>query len=231
LENPIKDYNNYQKEIDLKISKAYAKEIFSKAKMKKDGKPLGEIKDNGETTHFSVLDSSGMGVSVTCSLSGYFGSFTSTKDLGFFYNSYLKSLLGFGLGKSLQPNTKVPTSMSPSLVRKNGQNVLLIGTPGSKRIVSTIAQVIQLWVDSSMSITDIIKLPRLHAIRNLAYLENSNLTSTELNSIRDRGFKIAFPHYLLTKNGLNAWFGGVHAIGFKNGKWSLADDPRRDSRK
>jgi gamma-glutamyltranspeptidase/glutathione hydrolase len=228
LDNAIKDYSNYQLEIEQKIAKTYAKNLLSStATIKKE--MVNEDKGQGETTHFSVVDHNGMAVSATCSLGAYFGALTATKHLGFFYNSYLKSLMGFGLGKSLEPNTAIPSSMSPSLVKKDGKNVLVIGTPGSKRIVSTISQLIQLWIDSDMGIKDIIKLPRYHAIRNQAYIENENISSKELQKLRESGFKITFPDYDLTnKNGLNAYFGGVHAIELKNGKWTAAADPRRD---
>lgn len=229
LTNPIKDYNNFQSEIDEKISKNYAKTLLANAN--KTSKTGESVKENGqgETTHFSVVDKNGIAISVTSSIGSYFGSMTSTKKLGFFYNSYVKSLMGFGLGKSLEPNTSIPSSMSPSLVKKDGKNVLLIGTPGSKRIVSTISQLIQLWIDNEMSIKDIINKPRIHAIKGLAYIEDENMASKELQKIRDKGFKITFPSYNLTnKYRLNAYFGGVHAIEFKHGKWEAAADPRRD---
>ena len=226
LNSAITDYSDFQGELNLKLSKEYAKELF-KASQVSNSLQDSEEKE-GETTHFSVVDKNGMAVSVTSSIGAYFGSLTATKSLGFFYNSYVKSLMGFGLGKTLEPNTLIPSSMSPSLVRKDGKNVLVIGTPGSKRIVSTIAQLIQLWVDGDKSISEIIKLPRVHAIQNKVYLEDSHLNSEALQKIRSNGYQINFPNYDLTKAGLNAYFGGVHAIEFKNGDWKAAADPRRD---
>jgi gamma-glutamyltranspeptidase/glutathione hydrolase len=228
LDHPIKDYGNYKSEIKDKISKDYAIKLFETNKnTQKEKIPLDE-NDQGETSHLSIVDKNGMAVSVTSSIGSYFGSRASTKSLGFFYNSYIKSILGFGLGKSLEPNTVIPSSMSPSLVKKDGKNVLVIGTPGSKRIVSTISQLIQLWVDGIMSITDIIKEPRFHAVRNKAYIEDTNITAEKLQKIRSEGYNITFPSYSLTKDGLNAYFGGVHAIEFKNNEWNAAADPRRD---
>ncbi|MEN8125690.1 MAG: gamma-glutamyltransferase [Bacteroidota bacterium] len=225
---PILDHINYQSEINKKLSKEYAKEMFYQNIFSED---INQ-KDNGEgeTTHVSIVDKNGVAVSITSSVGGYFGSVTSTKKLGFFYNSYIKSLMGFGFGKpkSIQPNALIPSSMSPSLVRKNGENVLVIGTPGSKRIVSTISQLIQLWIDGDKSINEIIKYPRVHAINNEVYLEDQSLESEELQKIRANGYKIVFPSYDLTKSGLNAYFGGVHAIEFKNDIWKAAADPRRD---
>ena len=229
LDNAIKNYNNFQLEIAQKISKKYAKTLYSNAN--EISKIDASIKENeaGETTHFSVVDKKGIAVSVTSSIGSYFGSKTSTKNVGFFYNSYLKSLVGFGFGKSVKPKTIIPSSMSPSLVRKSGKNALVIGTLGSKRIVSTISQLIQLWIDSDIDIKDIIKQPQVHAIGDLATIEDESLTSNELQKIGDKGFKIAFPSYNLTnKSGLNVYFGGNHAIEFKNGEWTAAADPRRD---
>ena len=228
LENSITDYKDYQEEVDEKISNDYAKKLHSSfIKSSSTGK---EIKDNGqgETTHFSIVDEDGLAVSVTSSIGAYLGSLASTKSLGFFYNSYMKSLMGFGLGKSLESSVNIPSSMSPSLVKKDGQNVLVIGTPGSKRIVSTISQLIQLWIDGDESIQDIIKFPRVHAIQNSVYLEDEQIDVALLHALRLDGYTIAFPQYDLTNNGLNAYFGGVHAIEFKNGTWKAAADPRRD---
>lgn len=228
LDDAISDYSNYENEVAQKISKAYAKNLLKNNKRYKNKIGADSGTHEGETTHFSVVDKNGVAVSVTSSVGAYFGSLTSTKSLGFFYNSYVRSLLGFGLGKSLEPNTLVPSSMSPSLVRKDGKNVLVIGTPGSKRIVSTIAQLIQYWVDSDDSIKDIITYPRIHAIQDRVYLEDEQLESEWLKKLRGKGYKIAFPDYDLTIQGRNAYFGGVHAVEFKNGKWQAAADPRRD---
>ena len=228
LDNAIVDYDNYQKEIEEKLSKNYAKQLLNSSVKVDNNSVKNKDNDQGETTHFSVVDRQGIAVSVTSSIGSYLGSLTSTKKLGFFYNSYLNSLMGFGLGKLLEPNTSIPSSMSPSLVRKNGENVLVIGTPGSKRIVSTISQLIQLWVDSNISIAEIIKYPRVHAIQNKVYLENEKIKGEDLQEIRREGYKITFPAYDLTKQGLNAYFGGVHAIEFKHDKWVAAADPRRD---
>ncbi|MFK5959592.1 MAG: gamma-glutamyltransferase [Lutibacter sp.] len=225
---PILDYINYQPEVNKKLSKEYAKDLFFKDNSSNETSE----KDNeqGETTHVSIIDKNGVAVSMTSSVGGYLGSVTSTKKLGFFYNSYIKSIMGFGFGKRkpIQPNALIPSSMSPSLVRKNGKNVLVIGTPGSKRIVSTISQLIQLWIDGNESISEIIKYPRVHAINDEVYLEDQSLDAADLQKIRDDGFKVVFPSYDLTISGLNAYFGGVHAIEFKNGIWKAAADPRRD---
>ena len=223
LDFPIQDYVNYHKEVSQKISKEYT--------------PIDPLKTattsktdaQAETTHFSVVDKDGMALSVTSSIGAYYGAQVATKNLGFFYNSYAKSLMGFGLkGKGLEPGVIVPSSMSPSLVKKDGKNKLIIGTPGSKRIVSTISQLIQLWIDSDLSITDIIKLPRVHAIRNTAYVENLNHQPQLLKALRSLGFQVVFPNYDLTIDNYNAYFGGVHAIEFKHNKWVPAADPRRD---
>lgn len=227
-DNPLMNFENYEEELKHKLSNEYAVNLLNS--VQKNNSIKEEENNQGETTHLSVVDKNGMAVSMTSSVGGYFGSVTSTKSLGFFYNSYVKSLMSFGFGepKPISSYKPIPSSMSPSLVKKDGKNALIIGTPGSKRIVSTISQLIQLWVDSGESITKLIKLPRVHAINDEVYIENLNLTSMQLNEIRSKGYKIVFPSYDLTKNGLNAYFGGVHAIEFKDNTWNGAADPRRD---
>ncbi len=229
LDHPIENYEESKEQLALKISKSYARLLLGAASNNQDARIEEKGQSGkGETTHFSVVDKTGMAISATSSIGAYYGSYASTNTLGFFYNSYVKSLMGFGLGKNLEPRTRIPSSMSPSVVRKDGKNVLVIGTPGSKRIVSTIAQLIQLWIDGDVTLEELIQKPRIHAIRHDVYLEKSFLSAEELIEIRKKGYAIKSPSYSLTKEGLNAYFGGVHAIAFKNGSWTAVADPRRD---
>lgn len=229
-EAPVTDLINYQDIIDKKISKQYAKELLENYRPPSD--LVETTESEGETTHFSVVDSAGMAVAVTASINAYFGAAAASPELGFLYNTYMDD---FELGKPGHPFAIGPgrmnySSMSPSIVQKNGATQLVIGSPGSARIISAVAQLAQLWIDSGWSIKEVVAAPRLHSVNGKIYLEQTGIPSQWLYHFREQGFEVAFPTYDLMNGSLNAYFGGVHAIAFENNKWMGAFDPRRDGK-
>ncbi|MDP4820931.1 MAG: gamma-glutamyltransferase family protein, partial [Saprospiraceae bacterium] len=123
------------------------------------------------------------------------------------------------------------SSMSPTVVRKDGQNVLVLGSPGSSRIISTVAQIARQWMDAKeKDIQAFVAAPRVHVYSNKVLFEAlaPSEQATILPYLEKQGMEIAFPTYDLQINGLNAYFGGVHALAWENGRWKGAADPRRD---
>ncbi|MEQ8362932.1 MAG: gamma-glutamyltransferase [Cyclobacteriaceae bacterium] len=225
--NPINNMVDYQAEVATRISKEKASVLIGASSMN-----LEQNLDNGsgETTHFSVVDGNGMTVSVTTSINAYFGSRAASKELGFIYNSYMEDFVygnemhSFSVG----PNKMAYSSMCPTVVRdKDGNNVLATGSPGSARIISTVAQTIQYWMDVKQDINEAISAPRVHVNGNKSYLEFAEDEQMQ-NWLIDNGFDLTkVKNELGTKN-LNPYFGGVHAVAFENGYWVSAADPRRD---
>ena len=192
---------------------------------------LLEDRDHGETTHFSVVDKDGMAVSVTSSIDSYFGSRAASPELGFLYNNYMQTFeLAPGETFSLAPHAMPYSSMSTSIVSKDGQPVLVLGSPGSARIISAVTQVISHWVDVDEGIETAVAAPRVHVVidrkdgRDNAYVEEM-VEGLDVDAL---GFDLANPQTDLIQNGLNAYFGGVHAIALEEGGWRGAADPRRD---
>jgi gamma-glutamyltranspeptidase/glutathione hydrolase len=120
--------------------------------------------------------------------------------------------------------------MSTSIVSKNNQPVLIVGSPGSARIISTVTQVISHWIDIDAGIEAAVAAPRVHVVvdttdgRDNAYVEQM----PEGLDVEALGFDLTEPRTDLMMNGLNAYFGGVHAIALEEGAWHGAADPRRD---
>lgn len=229
-DDPVTDLINYREITARKTDKAYAQQLL------KNYSPLTKISENpepdGETTHFSVVDQQGMAVAVTASINAYFGAAAAAPQLGFLYNTYMDD---FELGNldhpfAIHPGRMNYSSMSPTIVQKNGETVLVIGSPGSARIISAVAQLTQLWIDSELGIQEIIATPRLHAINGKIYSEDMEIPNDWLAYFRAQGFSIAFPTYDLMNNNLNAYFGGVHAIAKEKNEWVGAFDPRRDGK-
>ncbi len=227
--NPIPDLFNYQAFVQEKLADNYAQTLWKQYKSPEKSK--AETSDeNGETTHFSIVDRSGMALAVTASINAYFGAAAAAPDLGFLYNTYMDD---FVLGRpehpfAIRPGAMAYSSMSPSIVQDQGETVLVVGSPGSARIISSVAQLTQLWIDSDLGVQKIVDLPRIHNVRERVYFEDPGVSPAQRAVFRDQGFLIAFPTYDLQIKERNAYFGGVHAIAREHGRWVGAADPRRD---
>lgn len=228
-ERPITDLLDYEKAAAEKLSRSYAQSLLTNSLTKK----VPETVEGGETTHFSVVDKDGNAVAVTASINAYFGAKAASPELGFLYNTYMDD---FFLGQpdhpfAIRPGAMAYSSMSPTVVQKDSENVLVIGSPGSARIISSVAQLTQLWIDSELGIKEIVGLPRLHSVNGRVYIEDMPAVPNDwIQKLRKRGYEIAYPTYDLTTGALNAYFGGVHALAREKGVWRGAADPRRDGK-
>ena len=218
---------SYEEEVAAKLTKEKATELMNASPLDNN---ITEVEGSGETTHFSIVDSDGMLVSVTTSINAFFGSRAASKELGFIYNSYMEDFVfedsthSFAVG----PNKMAYSSMSPSIVRdENDNNVMAIGSPGSARIISSVAQTIQYWIDIDNDINDAVNYPRVHVVGKKAYLE-SEPTQPMLDWLAVLDYELPKIKSDLTTNNLNPYFGGIHAVAFEDGQWVGAADPRRD---
>ncbi len=228
--SPVPDLVNYKEAVQAQLSEAGIQRLWESYIL--PANRVVEESTGGETTHFSVVDKDGMGLAVTSSINAYFGAAAMSPELGFLYNTYMDD---FELGQpdhpyAIRPNAMAYSSMSPTIVRKDRQNVLVIGSPGSARIISSVAQLSQLWMDTDLGIERIVEMPRVHVVRDRVYVEDANTPVTWLNDLRKQGYQITFPDYDLTQKGLNSYYGGIHAIAFEKGRWVGAADPRRDGK-
>ncbi|MDX1406945.1 MAG: gamma-glutamyltransferase, partial [Saprospiraceae bacterium] len=189
----------------------------------------GEASDEktGETTHFSVVDRDGNAIAVTASINAYFGAVALSPRLGFLYNSYMDDFVFDNTDHvdAIRPRAAAYSSMSPTMVQRAGSTQLVIGSPGSARIISTVAQLTHFWISAQPSLEDLLMRPRVHAQSGRVYLEDP---SSDARLFRAAGFTVSFPTYDLMQRERNAYFGGVHAIARSPGGWTGAADPRRD---
>ncbi len=188
-------------------------------------------KSGGETTHFSVVDKDGMAVAVTTSINRYFGAWAASPELGFFYNNYMAEFETDAPDHpfALKPGATPLSSMSASIVTKDGETVLVVGSPGSARIISAVTQVISHFIDLGEGVGRAVSAERVHALPNdRAYVEERLISPAFLEALARDGFSLQAPDQDLVIDGLNAYFGGVHAIGREALGWRGAADPRRD---
>jgi len=137
---------------------------------------LGEeaaAEEHATTTHYSVVDRFGNAVAVTFTINDDFGAKVIAEDTGFFLNDEMDDFTAkpgspnmFGLvqGKAnaIAPGKRPLSSMTPTIVMKDGKPVLVVGTPGGSRIITTVLQIIVNVIDYGMSLQAAVDAPRIH---------------------------------------------------------------------
>ncbi len=126
-----------------------------------------------ETTHYSVADANGMAVSVTTTLNGSYGSLVTVPGAGFLLNNEMDDFTAkpnapnmFGLlqgrANQIQPAKRMLSSMTPTIVEKNNQLYLILGSPGGPTIINTVLQVLLNTIEYGMSLPQAVAAPRMH---------------------------------------------------------------------
>ncbi len=160
-------------------SKAYARELRTSIDTGK-ARPASEIApgkpipyESPQTTHFSVVDQWGNAVSNTYTINFSYGSGITVKGAGFLLNNEMDDfsakpgvpnaygLIG-GAANKVEPGKRMLSSMSPTIVRRDGKNFLVTGSPGGSRIITTTLQVIMNVIDHGMNIQTAVSAPRIH---------------------------------------------------------------------
>jgi gamma-glutamyltranspeptidase/glutathione hydrolase len=135
------------------------------------GRPAGS--ESMETTHYSVVDAEGNAVAVTYTLNGGYGNGITVPGLGFLLNNEMDDFASkpgspnmFGLvqgeANAIQPGKRPLSSMTPTIVLKDGKLFMTVGAPGGSRISTAVLQVILNVVDFGMNVQDAIDFPRFH---------------------------------------------------------------------
>jgi gamma-glutamyltranspeptidase/glutathione hydrolase len=173
------DPDFYDMPVQDLIGKRYAKErrkqITDNAVQSKDIKPgLSEFyKESDQTTHYSVIDKDGNMVSVTTTLNNTYGSYVIVDGAGFFLNDEMDDFSSkpgepnmFGLigseANSIQPNKRMLSSMTPTIILKDGSPFMILGSPGGGKIITTVFQTILNVIDFRMALDKTIDKPRFH---------------------------------------------------------------------
>jgi len=228
-ERPVSDYLDYQAEVASNVSDGEARRLLDEYRSRLATSATED--HGGETTHFSVVDGEGMAVAVTQSIDSYFGAGVVHPQLGFLYNNYMQ---GFQVDDraapyALEPLQMPKSSMSASIVTRDGQTRLVLGSPGSARIISAVAQTISYWVDVDQDVEAAVAAFRVHVVPpDRAYVEGPELAPVLLAGMAARGFRLLRPAYGVSDSQLDPYFGGVHALAFERGGWTGGADPRRD---
>jgi gamma-glutamyltranspeptidase/glutathione hydrolase len=129
--------------------------------------------ESEETTHYSIVDTFGNAVSVTTTLNSGYGSKLYVDELGFFLNNEMDDfsskpgepniygLIG-GEANSIAPEKRMLSAMTPTIVEKEGELLMVLGTPGGSTIITSVLQTILNVVEFDMTMQEAVDAPRLH---------------------------------------------------------------------
>ena len=160
-------------------NKAYAKSIAEQIDINK-AKPSSEIRpgklapyESNQTTHYSVVDKDGNAVAVTYTLNTTFGTGIVAGESGILLNNQMDDFSAkpgvpnvYGLvggdANAVGPNKRPLSSMSPTIVVKDGKTWLVTGSPGGSRIITTVLQMVVNSIDYGMNVAEATNAPRFH---------------------------------------------------------------------
>jgi gamma-glutamyltranspeptidase/glutathione hydrolase len=164
---------------DVFQDKEYAKKLAAGIDLKKST-PSAELaseiplnKESDSTTHFSVIDKYGMAVSNTYTLENAYGNRVVVRGLGFILNNEMTDFNpkpGLTTTKGqigtkpnlIAPGKRMLSSMSPTIVMKDGKPVLITGSPGGRTIINTVLCIVVNVLDFDMPVQEAVSAPRLH---------------------------------------------------------------------
>ncbi|RTR32109.1 gamma-glutamyltransferase [Shewanella atlantica] len=202
------DPDFYNVPVEALINKDYAKKLASQIKTNK-ATPSSDIKpgnlapyESDQTTHYSVVDQWGNAVSNTYTLNFSYGSGLVAKGTGILLNNEMDDFSakpgtpnGYGLvggeANAVEGNKRPLSSMSPTIVMKDGKPFIVTGSPGGSRIITTTMQVIMNVIDHDLNIAEATAAPRVHHqwLPDLLRVEQS-LNRDTIELLEAKGHKI-----------------------------------------
>jgi gamma-glutamyltranspeptidase / glutathione hydrolase len=135
--------------------------------------PAMATHESNHTTHYSVMDAEGNAVAVTTTINDWFGSRVTADGLGFLLNDEMDDfsskpgvpnadgLIQSGVN-AIGPGKRPLSSMTPTIVVRDGKTVMVLGSPGSSKIITTVANVLMGVLDYGMNIQEAVNAPRFH---------------------------------------------------------------------
>ena len=187
-------------------------------------KHLNPPKESNQTTHLSIMDNEGNALAMTLTLNGYYGSAFVTKKYGIVLNNQMDdfttrsnkpNLYGLKQGKAnrIQGGKRPLSSMTPTIIEKNGKPVLVLGGAGGPTIITAVLQTIYRRLVNGLNLDQAIQSPRIHhqfSPRTL-FIERKRLSPEIIKGLRAKGHKIKYRNHL----------GAVFAVGLRD-KWMEA---------
>ncbi|WP_440067300.1 gamma-glutamyltransferase [Tenacibaculum discolor] len=190
--------------------------------------------ESDETTHYSIVDQFGNAVSATTTINGAYGSKLYCADLGFFLNNEMDDFSSkpgvpnmFGLvgaeANKIEPEKRMLSSMTPTIVEKNDQLHMVVGTPGGSTIITSVLQTILNVHEFNMGMQEAVNQPRFHHqwLPDVIKMEPKGFNKQVKKDLQQLGYKLDETN--------SPVIGKVDAIlVLPNGKLEGGADPRGD---
>ncbi|MET3313953.1 gamma-glutamyltranspeptidase/glutathione hydrolase [Bradyrhizobium japonicum] len=233
--------------LDRLLDKNYAANIRAvidpnKAGISKDIKPGVAPHEGSNTTHYSIADKDGNAVSVTYTLNDWFGAKVTAAKTGVLLNDEMDdftakvgvpNLYGLvqGEANAIAPGKRPLSSMSPTIVTKDGKTVMVVGTPGGSRIITAVLQTMINAIDYGMNAQEAVDMPRIHQqwLPDLTNVEDYALSPDTRKILEVMGHKFGPPQ---PANHLAVIIVGAPSLNGEqvgNNRYYGANDPRRNS--
>ncbi|WP_321851857.1 gamma-glutamyltransferase [Pseudomonas paraveronii] len=235
--------------IEHLLDKNYATKLRDAIEPNKAGdsqaiKPGVAPHEGNNTTHYSIVDKWGNAVSVTYTLNDWFGAGVMASKTGVILNDEMDdftvkvgvpNMYGLVQGEAnanaIAPGKAPLSSMSPTIVTKDGKAVMVVGTPGGSRIITATLLTILNVIDYKMNIQEAVDAPRFHQqwMPDTTNLETFAVSPDTQKILESWGHKFAGPQ---DANHLAAILVGAPSLGGKpvgNNRFYGANDPRRNT--
>lgn len=233
--------------LDRLLDKGYAEKIRAvidpkKAGVSKDIKPGVAPHEGSNTTHYSIVDQWGNAVSVTYTLNDWFGAKVTAAGTGVLLNNEMDdftskvgvpNLYGLvqGEANAIAPGKRPLSSMSPTILTKDGKPVFVTGTPGGSRIITVVLHSILNVVDYGMNVQEAVDAPRFHQqwLPDVTNVETFALSPDTRKILTDMGHNLGVPQ---PANHAAAIIVGAPSLGGKpvgKNRFYGANDPRRNT--
>jgi len=231
--------------LDRLLSKNYATQIRAVIPRDKAGvsmtiKPGVAPHEGNNTTHYSIVDRWGNAVSVTYTLNDWFGTKITAANTGVLLNNEMDDFTAkpgvpnqFGLVQgevnAIAPGKRPLSSMSPTIVTKDGKPLMVLGTPGGSRIITVVLLTLLNVIDYGMDIQQAVDAPRFHQqwLPDVTNLESDAISTETRNILESWGQKFGRPQ---ESNHVAAILVGAPALGGKTmgkNRYYGANDTRR----
>jgi len=159
------------------------------------------VVESNETTHYSIIDQFGNAIAVTTTLNGAYGSKLYCDDLGFFLNNEMDDFSSkpgvpnmFGLigaeANKIEPEKRMLSSMTPTLVEKDGKLLMSVGTPGGSTIITSVLQTIINVHEYKMTMQQAVDAPRFHHqwLPDVILFEPKSYPSVTISKLQELGY-------------------------------------------
>ena len=198
--------------VERLISKSYARRRWKSLRIGRasdsletsGGLPPPET-ESSETTHYSIVDEQGNAVAVTYTLNGSYGSGVTARGTGVLLNNEMDDFsikpgapneagLLTSEHNAIEPGKRPLSSMTPTIVARDGKLFLVVGSPGGPTIISTVLEVITNVIDFKMNLQQAVDFPRFHHqwMPDVLRLERHGISSDTIERLRQRGHNLRF---------------------------------------